>query len=654
MSSLKKKSVYFILVLLGFTVIWSINSKLMDIKNENEEIKLSHRAKLIELRMEKVLTSKINAPRYLKAFRVAHPRITSAEFQEVASNIMEINPSIKALQLADADTRVTFVYPEEGNEITIKQPMLLIEDSLRGSYVKKAIEEKQMTIQPPFRLRQGEMGIVARNPIFVADSLAGLSIAVLDVDMILNEVFSVEELSDYKLWIEDSEGNVFYDHLEDEEQFVERTVNFADAQWQIKVAEKESRDYTSLMTSILIVGFGGGFILLLLLLVYILNNKAEFLQTEKERQLNAISKNLRTGFIYQVVYKKNKREFTFVSDTVENIHGVKPNELLHNPEILYKYIHPEDIDRLNKQENEALTDLAPISIEFRAKDYKGVYRWFLVNSFPRVLEDGTICYDGLELLIDEKIQIEQKLKVAKEKAEESNRMKTAFLQNMSHEIRTPMNAINGFSQMLVNPELSANKRNKFVNIILNSSKQLLSIVTDILTISSLETKQENVMYEKVCLNDIIDDLQTIYSDEAQTKKIFIYTKNGLNDQNATIYTDKTKVTQVLTNLINNALKFTQEGFIEVGYDLIKKAESKEILFFVKDSGIGIEPKLQEKIFERFQQTDTKIDIKHGGTGLGLSISKGFVELLGGTIWVRSKPGEGATFYFTIPYKLDEE
>ncbi len=627
---------------------------MIDIKNKNENIKLSHRAKLIELRMEKVLTSKINTPRYLKAFKVAHPRITSEEFQEVASNIMEINPSIKALQLADANTRVTFVYPEKGNEITIKRPMLLIEDSLRGHYVKKAIEERQMTIQPPFRLRQGGMGIVARNPIFVADSLAGLAIAVLDVDIILNEVFSVKELSDYKLWIEDSEGNVFYDHLEDEEQFVERTVNFADAQWQIKVAEKESRDYTSLLTSILIVGFGGGFILLLLLLVYILNNKAEFLQTEKERQLNSISRNLKTGVIFQLVYKKNKRKFTFLSDTIENIHGIKSNEILDKPEIFYKYIHPDDIDRLNKQENEALTDLSPFSIEFRAKDYKGVYRWFMVNSFPRVLEDGTICYDGLELLIDEKIQIEQKLKAAKEKAEESNRLKTAFLQNMSHEIRTPMNAINGFSQMIANQKLSEDKRKRFINIILNSSKQLLSIVTDILTISSLETKQENAVYEKVCLNDIIDDLQTIYSDEAQTKEIFVYTKNGLNDLNATIYTDKTKLTQVLTNLINNALKFTQEGFIEVGYDLIKNEDTKEILFFVKDSGIGIKPELQEKIFERFQRTDTKVNIKHGGTGLGLSISKGFVELLGGRIWVRSKPGEGTTFYFTIPYKLHED
>jgi len=235
---------------------------------------------------------------------------------------------------------------------------------------------------------------------------------------------------------------------------------------------------------------------------------------------------------------------------------------------------------------------------------------------------------------------------AKEKAEESDRLKSAFLQNLSHEIRTPLNAICGFSGMLNKPELSEEKRKSFTSIIQTSSNQLLSIVSDILTISSLETKQEKINIDKVCVNNIIIDLLSIFKQQTKNQTISLYAKQALSDKQSEIYTDKTKITQILSNLISNALKFTHEGFIEFGYNL----KSNELEFYVKDSGIGIKPELQEKIFERFRQADLSINKKYGGTGLGLSISKGFAELLGGKIWVNSEIDKGSTFYFTIPYK----
>jgi len=250
-----------------------------------------------------------------------------------------------------------------------------------------------------------------------------------------------------------------------------------------------------------------------------------------------------------------------------------------------------------------------------------------------------------ETINEELRQANDELIVSKNKAEESERLKTAFLQNMSHEIRTPMNAIIGFSDFLSKRELSETKRNSFISIIQNSSQQLLSIVTNVLTISSLETKQERINVAEVCVNDIVVDLLTIFREQSKSKNLLLYAKQPLSNNQSLVYTDKTKLTQILTNLLTNALKFTHNGSIEFGYEL-----KKEFLeFYVKDSGIGIPKDLTHIIFERFRQADNLIHQNYGGTGLGLSISKGFVELLGGHIWVESEINKGSTFYFSIPY-----
>jgi PAS domain S-box-containing protein len=248
--------------------------------------------------------------------------------------------------------------------------------------------------------------------------------------------------------------------------------------------------------------------------------------------------------------------------------------------------------------------------------------------------------------ITERKRAGEELLKAKEKAEESDRLKTSFLQNMSHEIRTPMNAITGFASLLDNSELAADKRKNFTSIIVHSSNQLLSIVNDILTISSIDTRQEKVNIDIVNVNQVINDLQDIFKHRALIKNVEITSVCQLKDQEAEIYTDSTKLTQILTNLLSNALKFTQEGTINIGY----KLQNEILEFFVKDNGIGIKAEVQDKIFERFRQADMFINKKYGGTGLGLAISKAFIELLGGKIWVESRIGKGSTFFFTIPYK----
>ena len=244
----------------------------------------------------------------------------------------------------------------------------------------------------------------------------------------------------------------------------------------------------------------------------------------------------------------------------------------------------------------------------------------------------------------------EKLIKSKEKAEESNQLKTEFIQNMSHEIRTPMNGILGFSELLDNPDLNELKRKKFIDVIKNCTHQLLHIIDDLMEISALETKQIKAEENPVCLNDLLNESFAVFNIKATKNNTALTLKKGLSDQESTILTDKNKLNKVLSNLLENALKFTDEGIVEFGYNLNKDRLPAELEIYVKDSGIGIKPEKQELIFERFSQAEKELSKKVGGLGLGLSIAKENAELLGGKISVVSQLGEGAAFYVNIPYK----
>jgi len=252
--------------------------------------------------------------------------------------------------------------------------------------------------------------------------------------------------------------------------------------------------------------------------------------------------------------------------------------------------------------------------------------------------------------ITQRKKAEAELIAAKEKAEESDRLKTAFLHNVSHEIRTPMNAIIGFSALLNEPDTTEEERHQFIDIIFQSGSQLLSIINDIVDIANVESGQVKLNIKEMNLNSSLRSLDEQFSYKEKPDVISINLDAGLPDERAMIMTDSTKVIQILSNLINNATKFTKEGEIDFGYSL----KDGYLEFFVRDTGIGIPPEHHEKIFERFFQVDNLVSRKFGGTGLGLSICKAYVELLGGKIWVSSNPGQGTEFRFTIPYIFSEE
>lgn len=260
-------------------------------------------------------------------------------------------------------------------------------------------------------------------------------------------------------------------------------------------------------------------------------------------------------------------------------------------------------------------------------------------------------------LLHSKIQEErykQNLLKAKEKAEESDRLKSVFLANMSHEIRTPMNAILGFSQLLKNSSFTRDKQSEFLEIIHNRSRHLLQVINDIVDISKIESNQLKIEPVSFNLNDLIHELYDSFSialDQAEDKKVRLNVHKAMEREQSRIVTDKNRLNQVLTNLLNNAIKFTDEGIVEFGY---LQDESNSLTFFVRDTGIGIPEDKQDEIFLRFRQGDESSSREYEGTGLGLSISKHLVELLGGEIWVESAAGEGATFYFTLPFQQPQK
>jgi PAS domain S-box-containing protein len=247
-------------------------------------------------------------------------------------------------------------------------------------------------------------------------------------------------------------------------------------------------------------------------------------------------------------------------------------------------------------------------------------------------------------------QVETELMRAKLAAEESDRLKSAFLANMSHEVRTPLNGILGLAQLLLKTDIDKTTHDDYVKMIVESGNSLLSLIEDIMDVSKIEAKQMKIKYKPFKINDLMDQLFSVFLAnplyvQKNEGKQRIELKCNKPVENLTLLSDPERLQQILINLIGNAIKFTQDGTVEFGYELKKD----KILFYVKDSGIGIPKDKAEKIFERFIQVDSTLARKFSGSGLGLAISKGLIDLLDGEIWVESDLGKGSTFFFTVPY-----
>jgi signal transduction histidine kinase len=253
-------------------------------------------------------------------------------------------------------------------------------------------------------------------------------------------------------------------------------------------------------------------------------------------------------------------------------------------------------------------------------------------------------------LVDELERVKSELQVNREKAGESDRLKSAFLCNMSHEIRTPLHAIMGFCGLIANTAISDNEKVKYANVINRNVDSMLELVNDIFDIAQVEAGITHVEDEPVKVNDLLGAVQTwinLEKDNAGKEYLQVKVVKGNKDNDFFIYSDGYKLRRTLNNLAGNALKYSTEGFIEIGY---RFGSDNMVEFFVKDEGIGFSKDKLDIIFQRFRQLDESQTRQYGGLGLGLTVADKFVGLLGGTMWAESEPGKGSTFWFAIPYR----
>ncbi len=341
----------------------------------------------------------------------------------------------------------------------------------------------------------------------------------------------------------------------------------------------------------------------------------------------------------------------FYSPTWKKQLGYLPDELPDEFETWQKLLHPEDYERAHQVLYSYLENPGDFfELEFRLRHKDGSYRWIHNRAATMVnLHGKPYRMLGVHRDITAQVILQQELVDARKRSEVASILKNNFLANMSHEIRTPMNGIIGFADLLNDPELEAEERSRYLKIINDNCSQLLNLMDDIVDISRIEAnelKLQESRFSLIHLMHEIRDFYLTYRRNLHREKIEIRMVVPNEHHNPVVEADQFRLRQVISNLINNSLKFTHEGFVEFGY---RPIQNNWIHFYVKDTGIGIPAEKQQLVFERFRQSDESLTRKYGGSGLGLSISRGLVQLLGGDIWLESEVGRGSNFQFRVPY-----
>ena len=367
-----------------------------------------------------------------------------------------------------------------------------------------------------------------------------------------------------------------------------------------------------------------------------------------EKELRKLSRAIEQNPV-SVVITNFKGTIEYVNPKFTQMTGYEASEAIgENPRILKSGLMDTEVYR---NLWEVILSGKVWSGELINKNKSGKIYWAYKSISPIFDENGKIThFVAVGEDITEEKNREAELIKAKEKAEESDRLKSAFLANISHEIRTPMNGILGFAELLREPGISNENQKEFLDVIEKSGTRMLNIINDLIDISKIEAGETNLRIRKTNINKMLYELHLFFMHESNQKDIRIDFHCGLPDDESNIETDGTKLNQILTNLIKNAVKFTEKGSVTFGYHHKKQ----KLEFFIADTGPGIDPDQKLLIFERFRQGTLGNMPKYEGAGLGLAISKAYVELLGGSIWIESELGKGSTFYFELPVRVQND
>ncbi len=353
-----------------------------------------------------------------------------------------------------------------------------------------------------------------------------------------------------------------------------------------------------------------------------------------------------------IIMMNEKAEVSIWNKAAEKIFGFTKNEMLGKN--LHDILIPSEFKEQNKKAIQSFFKLNDSSFNGQTLELIGKHkngRLFPIElSASKVHKNNAWHATGIVRDITERKKFEDELKVAKEKAEESDKLKTAFLANMSHEIRTPMNAILGFSELLGIPDISNEEKSEFIDLIQNNSNLLLNLINDIIDISKIEAGQLQIQLAEVNVHKLINEVYKSHIDKNNkpNNQVVFLLETPADKHQIVINSDEYRIKQVLSNLIDNALKYTEIGQVIIGYKINDRDESI-LEFYVKDTGIGIIKEKLDLIFERFRQADDSYTREYGGTGLGLTISNNIANLLGGDISVESTEKVGSTFTFSLPY-----
>ena len=398
--------------------------------------------------------------------------------------------------------------------------------------------------------------------------------------------------------------------------------------------------------------------LLTILIAIVINsaeNKRSLLKQlkEKDETIKGISSNFQSGMIYQVKVFNNSRSFTFVSDSVTKLYGCSVEEVKKNPNLIYGKIHSDYITKLMKAEEDSIKNLSIFRTEVKMINPDGSYRWSLLVSHPRKEPDGSVLFDGMEFIINDRKKLEEKLTKEKDSSERNNRAKSDFLISMSHELRTPMNGILGLSELLSLTTLNSEQKS-LVDDIRTSADNLLLIINDILDISKIETGKLTVDTSEFQLEKLTADILDLLAYNANKKNIeLIYSVD--NNITTLLNSDTGKIRQILINLLGNAIKFTEKGYVFLEIKRLKEDnDSFDLEFSIKDTGIGIKKDTISALLLPFDGDENLYTKGQYGNGLGLTITKNLLDILGTKLNIESKVGEGSRFFFSINIKKSKK